>query len=93
MEVKRFFSETITRVGSIIRLDAIQSRHILKVLRIKSGNAVELFDGKGNVAKASLMNVPGNIASVRILDIKTGKSKGVMKIDIALGVLKEKAMK
>ncbi len=92
MEVRRFFSETITRAGSIIRLDAVQSRHILKVLRIKSGEEVELFDGKGNVARASVMNVPDNIVRVRVMNIKTAKLKGGLEIDIALGVLKEKAM-
>ena len=92
MEVRRFFSEIITRAGGIIRLDAVQSRHILKVLRIKSGEEVELFDGKGNAARASVMNVPGNIVNVRVMDIETGKFKGVLEIDIALGVLKEKAM-
>jgi 16S rRNA (uracil1498-N3)-methyltransferase len=38
--------------GPTVKLDARQTHHLRRVLRLQSGDAIELFDGKGNVAQA-----------------------------------------
>lgn len=92
MEVKRFFSETVSGKDNIVKLDKTQSRHILKVLRIKSGREIELFDGKGKVARAFIRTAPNGIVNAEIMGMKTGNFEYTLKVDIALGVLKEKGM-
>lgn len=45
----RFFVTPESVSGNMVLIDKEQSHHILKVLRLKSGDQVELFDGQGHV--------------------------------------------
>jgi 16S rRNA (uracil1498-N3)-methyltransferase len=45
----------------MVRLDAAQSRHLRDVLRIRPGEAVELFDGTGRTAPAKVCRVEGAV--------------------------------
>ncbi len=50
---------------SIYELDSIQSTHISKVLRLKEGNYIELFDGDGAYCEAEITS-----SSKRAVEIK-----------------------
>lgn len=50
-------------------LDAEQTRHARKVLRLKAGDRVELFDGFGNVAPAVLSDYESGSAICRVSDL------------------------
>ena len=50
----RFFVTPESVAGNMVLIDKEQSHHILKVLRLKSGDQVELFDGQGHVFSCRL---------------------------------------
>ena len=41
--------------GSTVELDADQARHARRALRLSAGDAVQLLDGRGNIAQAALV--------------------------------------
>ncbi len=50
--MRRFFIEKDRKTGDIFLLKGHEAVHIIKVLRLKTGTDVELFDGKGTLYKA-----------------------------------------
>jgi 16S rRNA (uracil1498-N3)-methyltransferase len=52
--MRRFFVE---RLGARVALDARQSRHAARVLRLRPGDAVTLFDGRGQEADGRIVEL------------------------------------
>lgn len=50
-------------------LDAEESRHARKVLRLNAGDRCELFDGRGQIAQAQILDYVGGQAHCRVLEI------------------------
>jgi len=65
-----FYTPDIT--GDFYTLNAEESRHCLKVLRLTEGDQIHLTDGKGNLFRALIHNVSGNHCQVRITKNLTG---------------------
>jgi 16S rRNA (uracil1498-N3)-methyltransferase len=59
-----FFREDIS--SNLIELDAEESRHCIKVLRLRKGDVIHLTDGKGNLAEASIVDDSLRSCSVEI---------------------------
>jgi 16S rRNA (uracil1498-N3)-methyltransferase len=64
----RFFCQEINK--NTVLTD-VQFHHLTKVLRLQNGAAVELFDGKGTLAKALINKIEKHQAGVILLDTKT----------------------
>lgn len=65
-----------------------QFRHLTKVLRLQSGAAIELFDGKGTLAKAIITKIEKNCAHVAILDTRVFPKPQNRRVIIAPSVAK-----
>jgi 16S rRNA (uracil1498-N3)-methyltransferase len=65
MRTARFFCDTINQDGIVIISD-VQFRHLTKVLRLKSGDIAELFDGRGTVAQAIIEKVTKDGALLKV---------------------------
>lgn len=50
-------------------LDQEQSRHLRKVLRVREGDAVELFNGQGMVGRASVLGFDAGCARCQVTDV------------------------
>lgn len=85
MRTVRFFCETIER--NTVISDS-QFRHLTKVLRLKTGDAVEIFDGKGSLAKVIISKIEKNLARLAILDVKTFPKPENRRIIIAPSIAK-----
>jgi len=59
-----FFRDDIS--SSIIELNSEESRHCIKVLRLRRGDAIHLTDGKGNLAEAIIIDDSIRSCSVEI---------------------------
>jgi 16S rRNA (uracil1498-N3)-methyltransferase len=53
--IPRLFTSSPLAAGAILQLDAAATHHASRVLRLTVGDAVELFDGNGHGASASLV--------------------------------------
>ena len=55
MKLRRIFSENIPEIGEKLQLSEEETRHAVKVLRLKEGDKILLLDGKGTLAEAELL--------------------------------------
>ncbi len=55
--MRRFFFTPSNRDGNRVQLDAEESHHIAKVLRLKEGHEVELLDGEGKIYSAVICSL------------------------------------
>lgn len=56
--VRRFFAPGAARCRDL-RLDAAEAHHLLRVLRLRPGADIEIFDGAGNAFSARFVGVDG----------------------------------
>ena len=77
MQMRRFFFDPKDRSGDDVRLSEEESHHIVKVLRLKIGTMVELFDGEGSLYRGSLTKV-GRHVEVRILEKVAADEAGLV---------------
>jgi 16S rRNA (uracil1498-N3)-methyltransferase len=84
--VQLFFSQNIT--GNKIILDEDESRHCIKALRKKTGDVIEVVDGRGNYFVASIIddNIKKTIAVIN--ETKNNWNALPCKISIAIAIAK-----
>lgn len=68
MKKHRFYCSEIK--GPQATLDASETHHLAHVLRLSSGDRVELFDGRGKVAQAEIESVSKKSSVLSILEIQ-----------------------
>jgi 16S rRNA (uracil1498-N3)-methyltransferase len=85
MNLHRFYCERITR--PVAELMGAEARHLAQVLRLKAGDKVELFDGTGTVAVATMKSISGKKVTLQVEDVKVFK-KPVPQVILAVSVAK-----
>jgi 16S rRNA (uracil1498-N3)-methyltransferase len=68
--MRRFFFKAEERRGDQVVLSATESHHIGRVLRLRVGSTVELFDGSDNIHRAELIEVGARVRA-RIVASRT----------------------
>lgn len=81
--MKLFFGDIFPEV----KINEDEQLHILKVLRMKSGEELFLTDGKGNLAQGNLI-LEGKKASLQVLNIKENLPEFSPKLHIAIAPTK-----
>ena len=61
-----FFATNVS--GSVCTLGAEESHHCVKVLRLQTGEHVQVTDGKGNLCKAEIESANAKACTLRILE-------------------------
>ena len=87
MRTARFFCGIINQ-DSIVVISDVQFRHLTRVLRLKTGDSVQLFDGKGTVVNAIIEKITKNQAHLKVQDRKVFDAAGRQKIVIASSMAK-----
>ena len=54
MRIHRVYCKSVSKSDKKFNLDEAESRHLLKALRLKEGNHIEVFDGNGKYALCSI---------------------------------------
>lgn len=83
--VFRFFGSRVT--DSLWRLDDAEAHHALKVLRLPPGEAVEVMDGMGAVARGTLKPTGKESADVDVIESRTEPAEPAG-LELAMGALK-----
>ncbi len=86
MRTARVFCGAIGQDNAVI--SDIQLRHLTKVLRLKTGDIVQLFDGKGTVAQAVIEKITKDEALLKVQNRKIFDTAGRRKIVIAPSIAK-----
>jgi len=85
MNFHRFYCEVINR--PVAELSGAEARHLAQVLRLKAGDKVELFDGRGTAAVATIKNLSGKKVTLQVEDVKVFE-KPAQQIILAVSVAK-----
>lgn len=64
-----FFNHTLTKESKLLIFDKIESRHIIKVLRKKESDILQITNGKGLLFQASIFDANEKQCSVSILSV------------------------
>lgn len=61
-----FYSNDIQ--DRIVRLDAVESGHLVRVLRHKPGDEISIIDGKGSLYRCTLLNADAKAAEAQVVE-------------------------
>jgi 16S rRNA (uracil1498-N3)-methyltransferase len=78
----RFYCETITPNADAV-IDGVELRHLTKVMRLAKGDCVELFDGKGTTAQATIEKITKDTALLKIQTLNKSAIRSNRRIIIA----------
>lgn len=82
--MKLFYGEI---EGNVVTINDEEQQHIVKVLRMKNGEAIHVTDGKGNLASGKLM-IEGKKAHIEVDEIKNNLPNFSPKLHIAIAPTK-----
>ncbi len=85
--MRRFFFDPTSRNGDRVFLSEEESRHILKVLRLKAGDVIELLDGLGSVYCA-VITIVGRLVEAHIEGVVIRAEDEGTSVRVWQGILK-----
>ncbi len=90
--MRYFFIEHAKSTGSALVITGSDARHIKTVLRLKSGDKIGLFDGKGFEYEAEIVDLSTGRVKVSVIRRFPSVAESPVQITVAQGFLKEKKM-
>ncbi|MBW2973539.1 16S rRNA (uracil(1498)-N(3))-methyltransferase [Candidatus Woesearchaeota archaeon] len=86
-KITRFFSEKLSK-GQIVRIQGEEARHI-HVLRLRKGDKICLFDGKGGEIIGKISSISPRIVEIEVLAREKVRTSGIS-VDLAIAIPKGK---
>ncbi|MBF0523426.1 MAG: 16S rRNA (uracil(1498)-N(3))-methyltransferase, partial [Candidatus Omnitrophica bacterium] len=87
--MRRFFCpETDFSSTEIILNNSDELHHLKNVLRLKEGQELLVFNGKGKEAHGLITKLSANEATIKILDIKSSEERGGPRLILACAIPK-----
>lgn len=86
----QYFYAPQAEPSDIIILDAEESRHCLRVLRLRTGDRVEVVDGNGNLYHAEIISDKGRQCELRIVECRKHFHQRDFKISIGMALPKNR---
>ena len=90
--MRYFFIEPAALLKPTVAIDGSEVRHIKKVLRLKPGDQIRLFDGEGFEYEAIIRRFVGDRIELKINQKIQGTKESPVQIAVAQALLKEKKM-
>ena len=85
MSIARFFCAELE--GQVIELGGVEAHHLLNVRRVRLGEEVELFDGKGQKLRGRLKKTGKKTATIEVLE-RYAKAPAGLEIVVACALAK-----
>ena len=57
MRIHRVYCKSVSEPNNVFNIDELQSKHLIKALRLKEDDFVEVFDGHGRSAKCKIIQI------------------------------------
>lgn len=92
MRIPRFYLPAPLAVGATVTLDDKAFNHAVRVLRLKPGAALILFDGEGGAFAATLVDVGKRDARARVTAILPGEMESPLRVVLAQGISRGEKM-
>lgn len=88
----RFLAPDLDPVRPTVRLPDVESRHLVRVLRLRAGDPVRVFDGRGNEYAATVAVAQGDAATLELAERVATPSESPVRLTLIQAVLKGEAM-
>jgi 16S rRNA (uracil1498-N3)-methyltransferase len=88
----RFFVPDAGATGAIVALPDDEATHLVRVLRLKAGDALRVFNGRGDEWDAEVSDVGKQRATVRLGERATPAPESRLAVTLAMAVLKAEKM-
>ncbi|MFN2309121.1 MAG: 16S rRNA (uracil(1498)-N(3))-methyltransferase [Gammaproteobacteria bacterium] len=92
MPIPRIYLPVALHPGSEATLDARAAGHVIRVLRLRVGDGVSLFNGDGNDYAAELTAAHKDQARARILAVQVRATESPLGIELAQGISRGERM-
>jgi 16S rRNA (uracil1498-N3)-methyltransferase len=93
VSARRFFVEGVREVGSIVEIDGSDAHKIVRVLRLRDGDAIEVIDSTGTLFAASIAIDGARVrARVESRTTRADVSDASLEIDVAQAMPKGRKM-
>ena len=87
--MRRFFAGPEQFTGSDVVLAEEETRHLRDVLRLKAGDDVRVFDGRGNEFRCSIIEIRKAAASLRMIEqVDPAAPESNLELSLAVSVYK-----
>lgn len=86
MRISRFYLPLDLSTGAVLELNKEQAHYALTVLRMKDGFQLEVFDGKGNFAAATLQVLGRREANVVLGEVCTATNESPLQTVLLQGI-------
>jgi 16S rRNA (uracil1498-N3)-methyltransferase len=90
--MRYFFIDSLKPKDDILSVTGPDARHIRTVLRLKPGDKIGLFDGKGFECEAEIVDLPPGKVTASLIRSFPSRAESPIHITIAQGFLKERKM-
>jgi 16S rRNA (uracil1498-N3)-methyltransferase len=90
--MRYFFIEPAALLRPTVAIEGSDVRHIKRVLRLKTGDPVRLFDGKGSVYEAVIQRYIADRVELQVIKKLLETKESPIQIAVAQALLKEKKM-
>lgn len=92
MRLNRIYCDGPLRAGQTVRLPDAGAYHLARVLRMRAGAAVSVFDGGGSEFLAEIASVQGDEVTVKLLEPAQSARESPLKITLVQGVSRSERM-
>ena len=63
VRIHRVYCKSVSEPNNVFNIDELQSNHLIKALRLKEDDFVEVFDGHGRSAKCKIIQITKKIVN------------------------------
>ena len=91
--MKRFFAPPCSWESDRVRLSETESEHALRVLRLKSGDQVEVFDGQGRRALSRIISARGSAVELELVEAPRLEPQPEVPVILAQALIRREKMK
>jgi 16S rRNA (uracil1498-N3)-methyltransferase len=92
MRLNRIFCEGPLTVGDEVKLPAAGAYHVARVLRMREGAPLIVFDGMGGEYQAEITRVEGDAVSTKLMHHTPGTAESPLKVTLVQGVSRSERM-
>ena len=92
MRLNRILIPGPLAADTVVALPDNGAYHVTRVLRLRPGAAIAVFDGTGNEFRAELVHIDGDAASARIGAQVAGTAESPLKITLVQGISRSERM-
>jgi len=92
MREPRIFTDRDLEPGTEIQLEPGSSRHLLKVLRLRPGALLRLFNGDGRELRGRLDQISNSSVTARIDALERNEPEPALELNLLLGISKGERM-